>query len=63
MNWPTTPCCTSAFEPQEFERELVHRRSALADTGEDDDESLLNLLRRAHHAEVFPHTGARRRGR
>ena len=41
------------FEPQEFERELVHRRSALADTGEDDDESLLNLLRRAHHAEVF----------
>jgi glutamate-ammonia-ligase adenylyltransferase len=41
------------FEPQEFERELVHRRSALADTGEDDDEALLNLLRRAHHAEVF----------
>jgi glutamine synthetase adenylyltransferase len=41
------------FEPQEFERELEHRRSALADTGEDDDESLLNLLRRAHHAEVF----------
>ena len=41
------------FEPEEFERELAHRQSALADTGEDDDESLLNLLRRAHHAEVF----------
>jgi len=41
------------FEPEEFERELEHRQSALAGTGEDDDESLLNLLRRAHHAEVF----------
>ena len=41
------------FDAEEFERELEHRRSALADTGEDDDESLLNLLRRAHHAEVF----------
>jgi len=41
------------FQPEEFEHELEHRRAALADTGEDDDESLLNLLRRAHHAEVF----------
>jgi len=41
------------FEPGEFERELLHRRAALTGTGEDDDESLLNLLRRAHHAEVF----------
>jgi glutamate-ammonia-ligase adenylyltransferase len=41
------------FEPEEFERELAHRQSALAGTGQDDDESLLNLLRRAHHAEVF----------
>ena len=41
------------FEPQEFEHELDHRRAALASTGEDDDEALLNLLRRAHHAEVF----------
>ncbi|MFZ4479677.1 MAG: bifunctional [glutamate--ammonia ligase]-adenylyl-L-tyrosine phosphorylase/[glutamate--ammonia-ligase] adenylyltransferase, partial [Rhodoferax sp.] len=41
------------FDPAEFERELDHRRSSLAGTGEDDDEALLNLLRRAHHAEVF----------
>ena len=37
----------------DFEHELDHRRAALASTGEDDDEVLLNLLRRAHHAEVF----------
>ena len=41
------------FQPADFERELEQRRAALARTGEDDDESLLNLLRRAHHAEVF----------
>jgi len=41
------------FNPAEFERELQTRRDALRGTGEDDDESLLNLLRRAHHAEVF----------
>ncbi len=41
------------FQPAEFERELEQRRQALARTGEDDDETLLNLLRRAHHAEVF----------
>ena len=41
------------FEPAEFEAELEHRRAALATTAEDDDEALLNLLRRAHHAEVF----------
>jgi glutamate-ammonia-ligase adenylyltransferase len=41
------------FNPQEFEADLDHRRSALIDSDEDDDESLLNLLRRAHHAEVF----------
>ena len=41
------------FDPQEFERELDQRRAALQGTGEDDDETLLNLLRRAHHAEVF----------
>ncbi|HEY1229387.1 MAG TPA: glutamine-synthetase adenylyltransferase, partial [Ramlibacter sp.] len=29
------------------------RRRSLRKTGEDDDEALLNLLRRAHHAEVF----------
>ena len=41
------------FDAAEFEQELEARRKSLAVTGEDDDESLLNLLRRAHHAEVF----------
>ncbi|MDT8990127.1 bifunctional [glutamate--ammonia ligase]-adenylyl-L-tyrosine phosphorylase/[glutamate--ammonia-ligase] adenylyltransferase [Curvibacter sp. APW13] len=41
------------FDPAEFERELEFRRQSLAGGGQDDDESLLNLLRRAHHAEVF----------
>jgi glutamate-ammonia-ligase adenylyltransferase len=47
------------FQAEEFEREIEHRRRSLQTTGEDDDETLLNLLRRAHHAEVFPHPGAR----
>nr|WP_255440539.1 bifunctional [glutamate--ammonia ligase]-adenylyl-L-tyrosine phosphorylase/[glutamate--ammonia-ligase] adenylyltransferase [Caenimonas sedimenti] len=41
------------FSPDDFDRELEHRRRALQITGEDDDEALLNLLRRAHHAELF----------
>ncbi len=41
------------FDPVVFERELESRRSALHSSAEDDDEALLNLLRRAHHAEVF----------
>ena len=41
------------FNATEFEGELERRRAALASTGEDDDENLLNLLRRAHHAETF----------
>ncbi len=41
------------FSAQDFESELEHRRRSLQITGEDDDEALLNLLRRAHHAEVF----------
>jgi len=41
------------FQAADFERELEQRRQALTRTGEDDDETLLNLLRRAHHAEVF----------
>jgi glutamate-ammonia-ligase adenylyltransferase len=41
------------FNTQEFEAELEHRRTSLSGTGEDDEETLLNLLRRAHHAEVF----------
>ena len=41
------------FDPKEFEYELDRRLASLQGTGEDDDETLLNLLRRAHHAEVF----------
>lgn len=41
------------FDAEAFEAELDNRREALVGTGEDDDETLLNLLRRAHHAEVF----------
>jgi glutamate-ammonia-ligase adenylyltransferase len=41
------------FDAVGFESELDHRRKALQAADEDDDESLLNLLRRAHHAEVF----------
>jgi glutamate-ammonia-ligase adenylyltransferase len=41
------------FSAGDFERELEDRRNALRRTGEDDEEGLLNLLRRAHHAEVF----------
>ena len=41
------------FVSDEFEAELEARRNALARSGEDDEENLLNLLRRAHHAEVF----------
>ncbi len=43
----------SRFDAAEFEAELQARRQALQRTGEDDEESLLNLLRRAHHAEQF----------
>lgn len=41
------------FVAAEFEQELMQRRNALQSTGEDDEETLLNLLRRAHHAELF----------
>ena len=41
------------FRADEFESELERRRASLVVTGEDDDEALLNLVRRAHHAEVF----------
>jgi glutamate-ammonia-ligase adenylyltransferase len=41
------------FDPVAFEVELESRRAALIGSAEDDDETLLNLLRRAHHAEVF----------
>ncbi len=41
------------FDPAAFEAELDARQKALQASGDDDEESLLNLLRRAHHAEVF----------
>ena len=41
------------FDAADFAQELERRRAALQGSGEDDDEALLNLLRRAHHAEVF----------
>ena len=44
---------TDRFDPVQFEAELEARRAALQSTGEDDEEALLNILRRAHHAEVF----------
>ena len=37
----------------EREADLEARRQALAAGGDDDEEALLDLLRRAHHAEVF----------
>ena len=41
------------FDPGAFCRELQQRLAALRRTGEDDEETCLNLLRRAHHVEVF----------
>ena len=41
------------FAAADFEGDLERRRASLQITGEDGDEALLNLLRRAHHAEVF----------
>lgn len=41
------------FDAALFARELHERLASFKRTGEDDEESCLNLLRRAHHAEVF----------
>ena len=41
------------FDGEGYSRELDARRTSLQITGEDDEETCLNLLRRAHHAEVF----------
>ena len=41
------------FDAAQFEAELQRRRAALQRTGEADEEALLDLLRHAHHAEVF----------
>ena len=44
---------TDRFDPVGFEADLEDRRASLQRTGEDDEEALLNLLRRAHHAEMY----------
>ncbi len=44
---------TDRFDGVAFAAELQARRTALALGGETDDEALMNLLRRAQHAEVF----------
>ncbi|HVE54526.1 MAG TPA: bifunctional [glutamate--ammonia ligase]-adenylyl-L-tyrosine phosphorylase/[glutamate--ammonia-ligase] adenylyltransferase, partial [Ramlibacter sp.] len=44
---------TDRFSAADYELELEHRKRSLTITGEADDETLLNLLRRAHHAELF----------
>jgi glutamate-ammonia-ligase adenylyltransferase len=41
------------FEPAEFVHELEERHKAWERSGQADEESLLDTLRRAHHAEVF----------
>ena len=41
------------FSAQTFQEELERRLKALQSSDEADEETLLNLLRRAHHAEVF----------
>ncbi|WP_076999866.1 bifunctional [glutamate--ammonia ligase]-adenylyl-L-tyrosine phosphorylase/[glutamate--ammonia-ligase] adenylyltransferase [Variovorax sp. KK3] len=41
------------FSAPEFERELEARHLSLRQTGEADEERLLNLLRHAYHAELF----------
>lgn len=43
----------SGFEAAEFEAELEQRHEAWERSGQADPESLLDTLRRAHHAEVF----------
>ena len=48
-----TDMLSERFNAAEFEDELERRHAALRRTDEADEESLLNLLRRAHHAEVF----------
>ena len=41
------------FDAAVFESDMERRLAALTLSGEDDEENLLNLIRRAHHAEVF----------
>ena len=49
----STALLDERFDTTEFLDEIERRRQALKSSGEDDEEALLNLLRRAHHAEVF----------
>ena len=44
---------TERFNAAQLREELELRYAALVATGEDDEETLLDVLRRAHHAEVF----------
>ena len=44
---------TSRFDPVEFSADLEARHEAWERSGQADEESLLDTLRRAHHAEVF----------
>ncbi|MEX1166333.1 MAG: bifunctional [glutamate--ammonia ligase]-adenylyl-L-tyrosine phosphorylase/[glutamate--ammonia-ligase] adenylyltransferase [Hydrogenophaga sp.] len=44
---------TDRFDGAQFQAGLEARYAALRSTEEDDEETLLDLLRRAHHAEVF----------
>ena len=44
---------TERFDAVAFENEVQQRQLTLAAHSEDDDETLLNLLRRAHHAEIL----------
>ncbi|RMX05647.1 bifunctional [glutamate--ammonia ligase]-adenylyl-L-tyrosine phosphorylase/[glutamate--ammonia-ligase] adenylyltransferase [Corticibacter populi] len=41
------------FDPATFRTEIGLRLESLQRTGEDDEENLMNLLRRGHHAELF----------
>ena len=41
------------FDAAAFSRDLQQRLASLRRTGEDDEETCLSLLRRAHHVEVF----------
>lgn len=41
------------FDAAQFDADLTQRMQSLRASGQDDDEALMNLLRRAHHAEVF----------
>lgn len=41
------------FDPSSLRQDLALRYEALCAAGQDDEETLLDVLRRAHHAEVF----------